>query len=212
MSRKPLFHILVGPNGAGKSSFYETMLKPWWPRAAFINADLLARDYYGRAATTREESETGQRLAQQRRRELITLRHDLITESTFSHPSKLDLLRAAKEAGYDLRVYHINLSSPELAVKRVARRVDEGGHPVPEEKIKARYQRNQALIHQAVLAADRAYVIDNSVFGEPHQCILEWVNGKIIRVNLPLPAWVEHLYASQIKQHKACPNGRKHLG
>lgn len=199
MSRKPLFHILAGPNGAGKSTFYETRIKPVWPNTEFVNADVLAKAHYGHAATTREESETGQRLAEQRRRELMALRRDVATESTFSHPSKLDLLRDAKAAGYDVRVYHVNVRSPELAVKRVARRVHEGGHPVPEAKTRARYERNQPLIREAALLADRAYIIDNSDFGKPHRRVLDLVDGHAVHVSHQVPAWARELYAAEMR-------------
>src|SRR3546814_4581710 len=81
----------------------------------------------------------------------------LITESTFSHRSKFDLLLQAQAAGYRVFVYHVNVQSPPLSVLRVAHRVSQGGHPVPEDKIRGRYERNQQLIRQAVILADSAY-------------------------------------------------------
>lgn len=199
MNRRPIFHILAGPNGAGKSTLYTTRIKPVWPKTEFVNADLLAQEYYGKPATTREESETGQRLAEQRRRELMVLRRDVATESTFSHLSKLDLVRDAKTAGYDVRVYHVNLRSADLAVKRVARRVAEGGHPVPESKTRERYARSQPLIHKAALLADRAYILDNSEFGQPHRRVLELAHGKAVFVSLQMPPWARTLYSTELR-------------
>jgi len=199
VSDKPLFHLLAGPNGAGKSTLYCNEIEPRFPHTEFVNADLLAQALYGHPAVTREESETGQRLAEQRRRELMAARKDLATESTFSHPSKIDLVREAKAAGYEVRLYHVNVRSPDLAVKRVERRVRQGGHPVPEHKTRERYERNQPLIHAAAKIADRAYVFDNSEFGKPHRRVLEMVNGNAVHVSHHMPPWARQLYADELR-------------
>lgn len=194
MTERPVFHMLAGPNGAGKSTLYELRIKPRHPYTQFVNADLLAWKHYGHPAQTREETETGQRLANERRDELMSERCDLITESTFSHPSKLELLQQAREYGYEIFVYHIHLNSADISVSRVAQRVRKGGHPVPEDKIRERFARNQSLIREAVMMADRAYVFDNSVLGRPHQEVLEFKEGKVISVGDATPPWVRDLY------------------
>ena len=67
----------------------------------------------------------------------------------FSHPSKLDLLREATAAGYYTAV-HVLMVPEELAVARVAARVAAGGHAVPEDKIRGRYQRLWPLVADAI--------------------------------------------------------------
>lgn len=190
--------MFVGPNGAGKSTLYKTDIASRFPEAEFVNADLLAQDYYGHSAGTPEESRVGQRLAEQRRNELMIQRHSLATESTFSHPSKLDLLDKAKAMGYNIHLYHINLKSADLSLERIAFRVAKGGHPVPENKARERYLRNQPLIRKAVKIADRAYVFDNSQFGEPPRRILEFAHGHLVFIGRPTPGWVCDLYASEL--------------
>lgn len=95
---RPTLHVLAGPNGAGKTTLYETAVKAFTAGVEFINADRLAFDHFGHLATTAQESETGQHLAEARRSDLMSARRSLVTESTFSHPSKLDLVREAKSA------------------------------------------------------------------------------------------------------------------
>jgi predicted ABC-type ATPase len=58
----------------------------------------------------------------------------------FSHPSKLELIAAARAEDYTI-VLHVLLVPEELAVERVRLRVNAGGHHVPEDKIRERYQR-----------------------------------------------------------------------
>lgn len=190
--------MVAGPNGAGKTTLYETAIKDLYPDAEFINADELARKRFGRPAVTLEESKFGQDTAKQRRHELMAANRSFVTESTFSHPSKLDLLREARAQGYEIRVDHVNVRSPELSVARVASRVERGGHPVPEDKIRERYERNQALIRDAVRMADRARVFDNSRLNEPHRIAIDFWAGQAVRVGEFVPAWARQLYADDL--------------
>lgn len=195
---RPTLHVLAGPNGAGKSTLYETALKDRLPGVEFVNADLLAWAEFGHPAATLAESQRGQQLADERRKTLMSDGKSLVTESTFSHPSKLDLLQEARSKGYELRVYHVNVRSPEISVFRVQSRVEAGGHPVPEDKIRERYVRNQALIREAVRAADRGFVFDNSRLGEPARLAVGFRNGEVVRLNDPVPNWARQLYADDL--------------
>lgn len=197
---RPTLHVLAGPNGAGKTTLYETVLKDRLPGVEFVNADLLAWAEFGHPAATLAESQRGQQLADDRRSALMAQGKSLVTESTFSHPSKLDLLQEAREKGYELRVYHVNVRSPEVSVLRVQSRVESGGHPVPEDKIRERYVRNQALIREAVRTADRAFVFDNSKLGEPHRLAMSFRQGDVVRLNDPVPNWARQLYAEDLSR------------
>ena len=77
----------------------------------------------------------GQQLANERRAALLQAGHSLITESTFSHASKLDLIDQAIARGYRVVLYHVNVRTPDVAVARVLGRVARGGHPVPEDRV-----------------------------------------------------------------------------
>ena len=193
----PAFHMLAGPNGAGKSTLYELAVRPQTD-AEFVNADRLVFEALGRHALTREEAELGQRLANARREALMAARQNLVTESTFSHPSKLDLLRRAKGLGYRVIVYHVHLATVEHAIARVAQREAKGGHPVPEANLRGRYERNPALIRQAALMADQAIVFDNSVVGRAPRRLLVFSGGRVVVVFPDLPAWAAALYAPDL--------------
>jgi predicted ABC-type ATPase len=193
----PLLHVLAGPNGAGKSTLYEAVVRRA-TSAEFVNADHLAQAALGHHALTQAEAELGQRLAEERRAALVAARQDLVTESTFSHASKLDLLRNARAAGYRLVVYHVNLDTPDLAVARVAFREGRGGHPVPEDRIRGRYGRNQPLIREAVRMADLGHVFDNSLAGLPPRRVIAFRSGHVVSADPVLPDWAVRLYAEDL--------------
>lgn len=193
---QPTLYMLAGPNGAGKSTLYETVVKPR-VSAPFINADFIQRHELNDSAMS--AAYTAARLAEERRTELINARKSFVTESTFSDPNKLTLLDQARAAGFNIVIYHVNVRSPNLSVARVATRVDEGGHGVPEEKIRQRYERNQPLIHQAVVGADRAFVYDNSILNTPPRLAISFNKGAVDRVSHEVPAWARQLYANELQ-------------
>jgi predicted ABC-type ATPase len=188
-------YMLAGPNGAGKSTLYENRIKPS-VKAPFINADIIQLDEL--KDPSMQASYKAADIAEARRREHLAKGRDFVSESTFSHASKLSLIREAKEAGFRVVLYHVNVRSADLSVARVARRTAEGGHNVPENKIRERYVRNQALIKAAVLDADRAFVYDNSRLNKPPEIAIKFKLGKVVQVSDRVPAWVRELYADEL--------------
>lgn len=111
-------------------------------------------------------------------------------ETVMSHPGKITLLRNAKVQGFRTCLYFVATDDVELNVRRVGVRVQVGGHPVPEEKIRERYRRSLALLPDAVRAADRAYLFDNST--ESHILLAEAAGGKLATVHVAdgaMPSW-----------------------
>lgn len=113
-------------------------------------------------------------------------------ETVMSHESKLDFMRVARERGFRIYLYYISTSSPEINVGRVATRVIKGGHNVPEDKIKSRYERSLRNLHEAILLSDRAYLFDNSE--SSHQWIAEYdgATGELRYIAEEIPQWVEN--------------------
>ena len=151
--------LVVGPHGAGKSTFVDQILLPVLPHQAFVNADEIAKRYWPGAEL--EKSLVAARLASRLRTPLIAMREPFIAETVFSHPSKVDLVREALAAGCRVHLYVLMLPE-DVAVARVDKRVGQGGHRVPEDKIRSRYQRLWAHVVDAIHMCDTAQVYDNS--------------------------------------------------
>ena len=147
--------VLAGPNGAGKSTLYATRVAPGFA-GPFINADIIQRNELRDPSP--EASYEAARIASSRRAEFVIQRRDFVTETVFSHPSKLELIGEARANGFTVIVMHVGVETAELSVARVEARVEEGGHIVPVDKIHARYNRSAPLIRDAVLQADRGMV------------------------------------------------------
>ena len=124
----------------------------------YINADEIALTLP--ASSTRDAD--AQQESNRRRALCLTEGRSFSFETVMSHESKIDELRLAKAAGYEITFIGVSLERPELNVARVALRVSEGGHDVPTDRILARYERTMKLMPQAILIADRALIFDNS--------------------------------------------------
>jgi predicted ABC-type ATPase len=177
--------LVVGPNGAGKSTFVEFTLAPLLPGSAFVNADEIARQRWPDDPVS--HAYQAARVAAATRAKLIELGASFIAETVFSHPSKLDLIDAAHAADYTI-VLHVLLIPEELAVERVRHRVSAGGHHVPEDKTRERYQRLWGLVAAAITRCDSTTVYDNSGLKGPH--IIAQMNDGFLIGAPAWPAWM----------------------
>lgn len=187
--------LLAGPNGAGKSTLYETRVAPSL-KAPFINADLIQRQEMDDPSP--EAAYRAARIADARRADHLASGASFATETVFSHPSKLALVEDAKARGFDVILFHVGVARPDLSVARVAERVKEGGHPVPEAKIRERYDRNGPLIRAAMLLASRGFVFDNSALNRPPALLMRFAQGRLTSAAPDIPDWARAIYAAEM--------------
>jgi predicted ABC-type ATPase len=182
----PVLHLLAGSNGSGKSTFAEILIAR--THLSFVNADLIAGELWpgDRDEQVRHAAEVSVLAAEVRER-LLDERSSFITETVFSHESKVELVRQAQQRGYTVHL-HVMLVPEDLAVERVADRVETGGHLVPEEKIRGRYGRLWRLVAQARDLVDRADFYDNSSLDRPFRRVAVYEYGQLVG-NPDWPVW-----------------------
>ena len=194
--RQPLLVVLAGINGAGKSTFYFQSLRHL--NLPFVNADLIAAQLWPQEPFA-HAYEAAERAAQMRD-QFLARKRSFVTETVFSHVSKVSLIEKAKGTGYRVILIYIHLDGSDLARMRVEERVGRGGHPVPDEKIIQRFPRLLKHLHPAIAVADVALLYDNSILGEPFRHIAT-VKGGVLQAtpSQALPEW-----ASKLLQHDSC--------
>ncbi len=188
MSQKQLW-LLAGGNGVGKSTFYKTFLAP--RGIIFVNADQIARRVAPPAAE--QASYAAAQIAERIRTGLLRQEVSFCFETVFSHPSKIDFVATAKAHGYEIILVFIHLQNAELNKARVAQRVSQGGHNVPDEKIETRIGRSLQHVRVALPLCDEVYVLDNSSYDNPYQRIARLSQGRLIDSADPLPDWASNL-------------------
>ena len=162
-SSKKRIVIIAGPNGAGKTTFAREFL----PREAgcpeFINADLIARGL-SPFATEGAALRAGKIMLAEMARK-VHRGESFAFETTLSGRNYVRHIRDWRRAGYHVKLIFLSLPSPDLAVARVCTRVAQGGHDVPEDVVRRRF--DAGLRHFKILYRDLVdswAVYDNSGF------------------------------------------------
>src|SRR4051794_6263895 len=180
----PVLHLVAGPNGSGKTTLVTEVLQPV-THLPFVNADVIAAENW--PAAQAEHAYDASAAAARERERLIAARTSFITETVFSHPSKLELIELAQRSGYRVEL-HVVLLPEQTTVERVRYRVRTGGHRVPVAKIRRRYRRLWPLVARARELADATYVYDNSLAAKPLRLVAEYDHGRPIGTP-SLPTW-----------------------
>ena len=144
----PTLCIIGGCNGAGKTTLARELL-PRLGLMRFLNADEIARGL-SPLNPTLTAFKAGRLLLEEARR-LIGRADSFAIESTLSGKTYLALLRHAKTQGYRIVLHYIRIGSATQAVGRVALRVKHGGHHVPEDDIRRRYDRSRTHFREDYL-------------------------------------------------------------
>ena len=159
--KPPLCIVIAGPNGAGKTTFARDYLTRTAGVVNFVNADLIA----GGLSPLRPElaALAAGRLVLKELDRLAKARANFAFESTLSGLVYLRRLRRWQAAGYRIEIIYLHLLSPQLALRRIAARVKQGGHAVPAADVLRRFSRSWMNFQNSYrLLADEWTVYDNS--------------------------------------------------
>ena len=154
--------MIAGPNGAGKTTIASALISQEKDvYLEFINADQIAQGLSPlHPESVRIESS---KLMMERFLSCIERGKSFIFETTGSGRNYANHLQSAKKVGYEINLLFVWISSPDQAVERVAQRVKQGGHDIPEVDIRRRYNRGLTNFFGLYLpVADTILVIDNS--------------------------------------------------
>ena len=138
----------------------------------------------------------------------IAERLDFAFETTLGGHTITAILQDALAAGIEVRIWFVGLSSPDLHIARVRARVARGGHDIPEEKIRERYDRSRINLVELMPRLTELRLFDNSFEADPHagrpprpKLILRLAKGRIVEmVDLSeTPGWAKALVAAAVK-------------
>ena len=153
--------IIAGPNGAGKTTFAREFLPNDTDIAHFVNADLIAGGLSALRPEIAAVSASRVFLAELDR--LARTRTSFAFETTLSGRAYVGRFRKWRAAGYRIEIAYLKIDSRELALKRIAARVKQGGHNVPRADVIRRFDRswiNFSHVYRPLV--DAWWVYDNS--------------------------------------------------
>ena len=149
--KKPIVLAFAGPNGSGKS----TVTRGLPPFGTYINADDIKKEY---DLTDLEAAQHAEAL----RKGLLERSADFSFETVLSTERNLLFLEKAKAQGYEIQCIYVLTCDENINVARVRARYANGGHNVPEDKIRTRYYRALALLPRLMEVCDKLLIYDNS--------------------------------------------------
>ena len=157
----PRMYIISGCNGSGKTTASYMLLPELLDCSEFVNSDEFAKSL----APFHPETAyiTASRYMLKKLRYLFARREDFCIETTLATRSLLKMVRTAQDQGYFVTVVYLWLNDPEIAVQRVAARVEAGGHDVPPDVIRRRYYTGLEYFFTLYKpACDKWMLVDNS--------------------------------------------------
>lgn len=140
------------------------------------------------------------------RNELLFTCNKFTFETVMSHISKIEYIRKAKREGFRIYLYFISTENALINKARVGNRVSKGGHDVPEQKIKERYNRCMKLAYDAMMLSDRAYFFDNSYQSSKMFAIKEDNELKFVDDIEYMPGWFKRYIVDIINKKNSVGN------
>jgi predicted ABC-type ATPase len=161
LKRQPRCIVIAGPNGAGKTTFAREYLPQVAKVIHFVNADLIA----GGLSPLKPELaaiSAGRAVLREIDR-LAADRSNFAFETTLSGLGYLRRMNSWRRSGYRIEIVYLKLDSVELALRRIAARVRQGGHDVARRDVIRRFKRGWANFESAYQAVAESWAIyDNS--------------------------------------------------
>ena len=160
-TKRPVCIVIAGPNGAGKTTFAREFLLKDTRVIHFVNADLIAS---GLSTAAAANGRAGSRAyLSERARPSCQIPRALRVREHVKRARLCSSVKARKVVGYRIEIVYLRLRSPQLALRRIAARVKQGGHDVPRADVLRRFTRSWTNFQKSYrLLADTWSVYDNS--------------------------------------------------
>jgi predicted ABC-type ATPase len=166
----PKILIIAGPNGAGKTTFARAFLPQEAQLPRFINADLIAA---GLSPFAPEDAALrAGRLMLEEMDACTARRESFAFETTLSGLAYLRRIRLWRQVGYHVSLFFLTLPTPELAIARVAERVLQGGHDIPIDIVRRRFDAGWRNFQQHYRAMVDSWAVYDNAAEEP--ILIDW--------------------------------------
>jgi predicted ABC-type ATPase len=164
--------IIAGPNGAGKTTFARDFLPVEAQTLKFINADLIAA---GLAPFNPESASfKAGRLMLEEIDDCAEAGINFAFETTLSGLTYLKKIAVWQAMGYQVKLLFLSLPNEEIAIERVALRVSQGGHHIPEEIIRRRFKAGLENFHNVYSKVVNTWAFYDS--SGMHPRLIDWSN------------------------------------
>jgi predicted ABC-type ATPase len=178
--------LIAGVNGAGKSTLYQTIdsLK----NMKRINTDEIVKSF-GNWKNTADVMKAG-KIAVTEINNAFNMGISLNQETTLCGNSIIKNIERAKALNYEIELHYVGVDSVEIAKKRIAYRVEHGGHGIPDKDVERRYVESLNRLKLVIDKCNLAVLYDNT---ETFNRFAIYKNGTLINLSDNIPLWYKNL-------------------
>lgn len=174
------YTIIGGVNGVGKSSLSGVLRQQLPDMGIIIDPDTIAAQQHC-------DRLTAGKIAVTKVKDCLKKGINFSQETTLSGKRILRTIQQAREENYHIRLYYIGVSSVEESLSRIANRVRKGGHDIPAEDVRRRYEKRFADLETVLPYCDEVHFYDNE---NGFQEVAIYRNGDVIVLSPQLPQWM----------------------
>jgi predicted ABC-type ATPase len=182
---KPNLIIIAGANGSGKSTLTRGIFQG--SNLPIIDPDAIAREI--NPSSPESVAITAGRQAVNLINNYLNNGQSFIAETTLSGNNYLKIMDKAKKKGFEVSLLYIGVDNVNTNINRVQLRARRGGHDVPVNDVRRRYERSMNNLPKAIKIANDAAIYDNSAQAEPKNILL-LENNQIVQSSKDIPQWV----------------------
>mgnify|MGYP000118185239 FL=1 len=158
---KKVFYLFAGVNGAGKSTLYNlAMINKNIKNSIRINTDEIVKEI-GDWKNNSDQIKAA-KIAINLRNDCFIKGKSFNEETTLTGKTILKTIDRAKELGYELQLFYVGVSSPEIAKERIKNRVEKGGHNIENNIVEKRYYESLKNLKDVISKFDKVQLYDNS--------------------------------------------------
>lgn len=178
-----IYTIIGGVNGVGKSSLSGVLSAENSDLGIIIDTDKITAENGG-------DRIKGGKIAIERIENCLKRGINFTQETTLSGVRTLKTIQKARELNYFIRLYYVGVSSSAESISRIANRVSKGGHDIPPEDVKRRYEKRFDDLIKILPYCNEVIFFDNeNGFAEK----AEYKNGTLITKGGNIPEWIKEL-------------------
>ena len=158
----PTLTIFAGINGVGKSTLYNFQKCKFWSEdlGERVNPDEILQSFHGDWRKHNDVMKSG-RIAIEKITHYLNDRISFNWETTILSQYVIKKMREAKDNGFIVNLFFIGTSNVENSLRRIEKRIREGGHGIPEELVRARFAKQFNNIDEAAAIANIVAFHDN---------------------------------------------------
>ena len=175
--------MVIGVNGVGKSSLTGVLASESNDLGVIIDTDKITASLGG-------DKIKGGKAAIERINNSLAKGINFTQETTLSGSRILKTIKRARELDYFIRLYYVGVNSADESMKRIRNRVEKGGHDIPEQDVKRRYnKRFEDLVNILPYCNEVKFYDNENGFVEK----AEYKNGELITKSKSIPEWIKDL-------------------